>query len=61
MGQRFIVGPIKRANKTSLLVIILAGIIGSAAVLLCVTGGIQLLDDYRAGENFGFKPLCLSS
>jgi hypothetical protein len=58
VGQRFIVGPIRKRNATSLLVLILGGIIGSAAVLLCVTGGIQIIDDARRGASFGFKSLC---
>jgi uncharacterized membrane protein YfcA len=58
VGQRFIVGPIKARNKTSLLVLMLAGIIGAAAILLCITGGMQIKRDYDQGANFGFKTLC---
>lgn len=58
VGQRFIVGPIRKRNKTSLLVMILGGIIGGAAILLCVTGTMQILQDYHQGTSFGFKALC---
>ena len=58
VGQRFIVGPIRKRNMTSLLVLILGGIIASAALLLCITGGMQIVSDYRSGANMGFKALC---
>lgn len=58
IGQRFIVGPIRKRNMTSLLVLILGGIIGLAAVLLCITGGMQIVRDYKQGNSFGFKSLC---
>jgi len=62
IGQKYIVGPIRERNKTYLLVLLLGGILGIAAILLLTTGVQSIVKDLQlsesGGNNLAFKSLC---
>ena len=58
IGQKYIVGPIRERNKTHLLVLLLGGILGIAAVLLLIVGVQNIMNDVKNGNSLNFKSLC---
>lgn len=57
-GQLVILGYAKRSGKNSLLVFATAFIIIVSAILLCVTGALNIKEDVDSGKSLGFRPLC---
>lgn len=58
VGQHLLFAFIKRTGRNSVIAFIMGIIITVAAILLCVTGAIDIVKDYKNGESFGFHSLC---
>eukprot|EP01147_Barroeca_monosierra_P005872 gene5872-9069_t len=58
LGQILVFTYVRKTGKTSVIAFILGIVICLAAIMLAVSGGIQLKDDYDQHKSFGFRPLC---
>ena len=56
---RFVVGNyLKKYNRSSIMIFIVAVVIAVSAILMTVVGVIKVLDRLEAGGSMGFRPLC---
>ena len=57
-GQIALYTYVRRTGNTSIIAFILAAAIGTANVMLLVSGVIEVKGDYDEGKSFGFNSLC---
>ncbi|EGD79068.1 hypothetical protein PTSG_02036 [Salpingoeca rosetta] len=58
VGQILLHSYVRRTGNSSVIAFILGFVIGLAAIMLLVSGSLQLKAAHDRGESFGFKPLC---
>ena len=61
LGQLVVGAALRRYGRPSLIVLIIAGIIGGSTVVMSVTGALGFLQELREGKDQGFRPLCVST
>lgn len=58
VGQLSVLTFVRRNKRNSIIIFVLAAVIGIATILLLVTGIIDIKEDYDEGKSFGFTALC---
>jgi uncharacterized membrane protein YfcA len=61
IGQWIIGAMLKRSGRPSVIVLLIAFIIGGSTVVMSILGALNFLAELREGKNQGFRALCGSS
>ena len=61
VGQRVVSVLLRRSGRQSLIVLILAFIIGGSTIVMSIVGVFNFMDELKEGKSQGFRPLCESS
>ena len=61
VGQYVVGAMLKRSGRQSLIVLLIAFIIGGSTLVMTVLGTFDFLAELREGKSQGFRPLCGSS
>ena len=61
VGQWAIGAMLRRSGRQSLIVLLIAFIIGGSTVVMSILGTLNFVAEIRQGKSQGFRPLCGSS
>lgn len=61
IGQLVVGAALRRYGRPSLIVLIIAGIIGGSTLVMSVTGVWTFVNELKEGKSQGFRPLCEST
>ena len=61
IGQLVVNKTIKKWGRQSLIILIIAAVIGGSTIVMTVTGLMNFLDELREGKSQGFRALCAST
>ena len=58
VGQLVVGAALRRYGRPSLIVLIIAGIIGGSTLVMSITGVWTFANELKEGKSQGFRPLC---
>ena len=61
LGQRVVGVLLRKSGRQSLIVLIIAFIIGTSTIIMAVTGVLNVIAEVNEGKHQGFRPLCEST
>lgn len=61
LGQLVLGALLRRWGRQSIIILIIATVIGVSTIVMTVTGVLNLLVELDEGKDQGFRPLCTST